>query len=107
MEMHAIQSKQASMSSGCIVANPDRTAFLGDYFRIAGHPPAMRKTGAPKNLWDAHTECIGNLMTIKIARAICVGAQDVLCILKRSRHRGPKLIDSLRSLNRPRLKIGA
>jgi len=27
--------------------------------------------------------------------------------LKRSRHRGPKLIDSLRSLNRPRLNIGA
>ena len=25
MEMHAIQSKQASMSSGCIVANPDIT----------------------------------------------------------------------------------
>ena len=60
----------------------------------------------PKNLWDAHTECMGNLVTIKIAGAISTGAQDMLCILKRSRHRGPKL-DSLRSLNRPRLKIGA
>jgi hypothetical protein len=30
MEMHAIQSKQASMSSGCIVGNPetgDKTSF--------------------------------------------------------------------------------
>jgi hypothetical protein len=41
-----------------------------------------------------------------IAVAISTGAQDMLCILKRSRHRGPKLIDSLRSLNRPRLNIG-
>jgi hypothetical protein len=68
--------------------------------------PQMRKTEVPKNLWDAHTECMGNLATIKIAGAISTGAQDMLCILKRSRHRGPKL-DSLRSLNRPRLKIGA
>ncbi len=25
-------------NSGRIVADPDRTAFFGDYFRIAGHP---------------------------------------------------------------------
>jgi hypothetical protein len=66
--------------------------------------PLMRKRKS-KNLWDAYAECIGNLVTIKIAGAISTGAQDMLCILKRSRHRGPKL-DSLRSLNRPRLKIG-
>jgi hypothetical protein len=29
MEMHAIQSKQASMSSGCIVAHPDITPVFG------------------------------------------------------------------------------
>jgi hypothetical protein len=37
MEMHAIQSKQASMSSGCIVVHPDITPFWGYYWH--GPPP--------------------------------------------------------------------
>jgi hypothetical protein len=31
--------------SGRVVAYPDGTAFLGDYFRIAGHPPRTQKSG--------------------------------------------------------------
>jgi hypothetical protein len=46
------------------------------------------------------------LVTLKIAGTIFVGAWNMLCILRRNRQRGTKLIDSLRSLNRPRLNIG-
>jgi hypothetical protein len=35
MEMHAIQSKQASMSSGCIVANPSVIFQLFPHRRLS------------------------------------------------------------------------
>jgi len=38
MEMHAIQSKQASMSSGCIVGKP--------YLGITSHLPVIRPQSA-------------------------------------------------------------
>jgi hypothetical protein len=35
-----------------VVAYPDRTAFWGDYFRLAGQPPETRKVGFPRSLFS-------------------------------------------------------
>jgi hypothetical protein len=43
---HAIRDsdQQPCGRSVWMVANPDRTAFLGDYFRIGGDPGTKRRT---------------------------------------------------------------
>ncbi len=43
-------------NSGRIVADPDRTAFFGDYFRIAGDPD-----GTPEFAFQAHDSRLGDL----------------------------------------------
>jgi hypothetical protein len=49
----------SSIHVGRVVAYPDRTAFLGDYFRIAGNPPETRRVGfLPAVILD---ECMSGL----------------------------------------------
>ena len=46
MEMHAIQSKQASISSGCIVGKPETEIGLVANFRVA------RQELRPSDSWE-------------------------------------------------------
>src|ERR1700679_2299120 len=56
----------SSIHVGRVVAYPDRTAFLGDYFRIGGNPDSRAF------LVGSVSERIGDLLPIDIRRVLMV-----------------------------------